>query len=197
MNEGLPRRRRRTPALLLLLCIVLAGAIYVEAAQPSAPEAAAVTAASAVPERNRPQDPSFSMPPLSTYAEVVSRPLFTSTRRPSTDASTSDRQTAFILIGIVISPAERHALVSHGAPPHVERLAEGQNLEGWTIKEILPDRIVIAQGDNELDVKPAATPTPPAGGGAVAGQRCAPMLQPPQPATSPLRPLNRGNFNNR
>ncbi|HXP31513.1 MAG TPA: hypothetical protein VN832_10515 [Stellaceae bacterium] len=185
MTQARPRGRGHAAALLFfLLCGGLGWVIYVEAQQPMEPPAAPEARQAAV--RSRPQDPTFSMAPLNTYAEVVSRPLFSSSRRPAAGVPASDRPTAFTLVGIIISAADRHALVAHGVPPQIDRVSEGQNLDGWTVKSIEDNRIVLAQGDNEIEVKAAEKP----------GPRQVPprpqALQPPAAAFSPLRPPVRG-----
>ena len=185
MKQVRPRGRARGAALLfLVLCGGLGWVIYVEAQQPMESPAAPEPRQTAVHSRS--QDPTFSMAPLNTYAEVVSRPLFSPSRRPPAAASSGDRPSAFTLIGIIISAEDRHALLAHGTPPRVERVTEGQNLDGWTVKSIEDSRVVLAQGDNEIEVKAADK----------AGTRQVPLrpqvLQPPAAASSPLRPPFRG-----
>ena len=185
VKEVRPRGRGRAAALLFfLLCGGLGWVIYFEAQQPMEPSAAPEPRQESV--ANRSQDPTFSMAPLNTYAEVVSRPLFSPSRRPPAAASAADRPTTFTLIGIIISAEDRHALLAHGTPPHVERVTEGQNLDGWMVKSIEDSRVVLTQGDNEIEVKAAEKPGP----GQVPLRPQA--LQPPAAASSPLRAPFRG-----
>lgn len=156
---------RRAPLLLLALCLALAGVIYVELDRP--PLEAVAKAAPAPPAEaagTSRAGPGFSMPPLRRYSEVRERPLFSETRRPAIDAGPAidPRSSAFNLVGIVISAHERRALIEHGQPPHLERLSEGQDIDGWTVESIESDRVVLARADLRLEVKPKDGPAPPA-----------------------------------
>lgn len=180
-----PSRRRRAPAYLILLCLGLAAIVYREATQPDPDPAPAMTAA---PRRaaGDPREPHFAMAPLSAYAEVVARPLFSPTRRPAATAATAAGPSNFLVTGIVISPTGRVALVAHGMPAHVDRVVEGQSLDGWTVEAILPDHIVLARDGTEIALKPEATPGPERPIRSLA----APFARPSQSpiATAPSRP---------
>jgi hypothetical protein len=188
VRVGVSPRRRGAALLFLLLCAGLAGAIYLEAQQAMEAAPAADAQEAAPPsERARQKDPTFAMPPLNSFAEVVARPLFSPTRRPPA-ASTGARPANFTLVGIVISPQERHALLAHGLPSKVDRVTEGQSLDGWTVKSIGDNGITLVQGENEIELKPS--------------DKAGPGQGPPQPyaappaATSPIRPQLRGSESN-
>ena len=159
------RRHRpgRTPLLLAAGCIALAGLIYIELDAPDIepPAKAAVTAAPAADKRPA-QSPSFAMPPLRNFAGVLSRPLFSETRRPPRQPTgpADTRDASFTLVGTILTAQERHALVEHGQPPHIERVKEGQEVDGWTVEQILPDRIVFARGDTRVEIKPKDASAP-------------------------------------
>ena len=157
MSETHSRRRRLGMMLLLLLCCGLSGAIYVGLPEPISPASIAAPAALPSPP---PLDagPAFSMPPLSAYAEVVARPLFSSTRRPSAIAALDEKPADFTLVGIVISPRERHALFSHGIPAQLEHVVEGQSVDGWTVTSIEPGRVLLAQGGREIEINSSTKP---------------------------------------
>ena len=152
------RRHRpgRTPLLLAAACALLAGAIYVELDSPDIepPATAAVTAAQQ-PEQKPAPDPSFSMPPLRNFAGVLSRPLFSETRRPPLQPAVAadTRAATFTLVGTVLLAQERHALVEHGQPAKLERISEGQDVDGWTVEQILPDRVVFGRADTRIEIK--------------------------------------------
>jgi type II secretory pathway component PulC len=153
------RRSRpgRTPLLLAVGCAALIGVVYVELDAPDIepPAKAAVTAAQE-PEKPPVQNPSFSMPPLRSFAGVLSRPLFSETRRPPLQpvVAADTRATNFTLVGTILSAKDRHALVEHGQPPHIDRVGEGQDVDGWTVEQILPDRVVFARADGRIELKP-------------------------------------------
>jgi hypothetical protein len=59
----------------------------------------------------------------------------------------------FTLVGVVLTAKERHALLEHGQPPHLDRVAEGQEVDGWTLEAVQLDRVVLRRGDNRVEVK--------------------------------------------
>lgn len=163
MRSALKRTSRRTQAVLGLVCIGLVGLIYKEldrpqiesevlAASAPAPAASPVSTAAA---------PRFAMPPLRDYAEVAARPLFSETRRPvapDTPRGPVAAPASFTLIGIVVSERDRHALIEHGQPPRIDRVAEGQQLDGWTIDRILPGKVLVRSGSTQEEIKPKDKP---------------------------------------
>lgn len=158
------RRRRRTPLLLLLLCCALIALIYVEAERPDVePPANAAVAPPRPPAARAAEAPTFAMPPLSDYAEVLDRPLFSPTRRrPPAAAGTADpRSSPFTLVGVVLSASGKHALIEHAQPHRLDRVVEGQELDGWTVEEIRLDRVVFRRGDTRIEVKPKDKAPPP------------------------------------
>jgi hypothetical protein len=174
--------RRHLPAFLLLLCLGLGAIVYVEAAPSDPPAVPAVVGNHAITDRTR--EPTFALPPLNIYSEVVARPLFSPTRRPSAAPASAERPANFILTGIIISRRERHVLIAHGVPRRVDRVAEGQDVEGWTVKAIDADRVLLIRGGDEIELKPAAKPGQPTPIGRTG------MQAPPNAAvaTAPVRP---------
>jgi hypothetical protein len=108
----------------------------------------------------------LELPPLSSFAALVERPLFTPSRR----ANAADRQAAgagfagrYRLLGLVAAGEQRSALLADG--PRVIELREGDAIAGWTIKRIEQDRLVLssAAGEAVLTLPQATgTPAPPA-----------------------------------
>jgi hypothetical protein len=165
------RRRRGTgflgTALLALVCASLAVAIFLELEPPLAdPGARAAARREQKPVDPAASEPRFVMPSLNDFGEVLARPVFSETRRPAPpEAATAPASSApFALVGVVVSPGERHVLIEHGQPPHIDRAAEGQELDGWTLETVELDRVVLRRGDNrvELKAKGRAPPAPQA-----------------------------------
>jgi hypothetical protein len=91
----------------------------------------------------------FRMAPLANFAEVTSRPLFSSDRRPPKPlARAAEPGTPIVLSGIIILPERRYALIRDGASPMAKRVAEGDSIPFGTIKRILPDHIEIVVGND-------------------------------------------------
>lgn len=160
---GLRRHWRRAPLILGALALVLGAVVALEMWAPTERHSVAAAVAVRTPEVGSRTPARFALPPLARYAEVTARPLFSETRRPPLEsASSGDAQSAaFVLIGIVISPDARYALIAHGRPLHTERTSVGQELDGWTVQQILPDRVLFQRGDRSLELKPRDA-TPPA-----------------------------------
>ena len=156
--------RRLAPIVsLAALCLVLAGVVMTEwfdwqdRAIPPVPAPANAPAPSATVK--------FIMPASATYSEVLSRPLFSPNRRPSEEAPATIVSTSMTLVAILISARGPHALVRHGTPPQLDRVVEGQTIDGWTTETIKFDRIILRRGADVLELVPVSVeqPHPPPG----------------------------------
>jgi len=89
-------------------------------------------------------------PAISTYAEVINRPLFTPSRRPTPPKADTNvaapKAETFDLIGVIISPGSRMALLRTLATSEVMRAVEGQNVGGWEVRSIKPTQVVLQRG---------------------------------------------------
>src|SRR5262249_10346247 len=93
-------------------------------------------------------------PSLERYREVLDRPLFSPTRRP-TEASSApaggDDNGMPVLQGIVVAPGQKFALFA-GAP----RVSEGDTIGRWTVAKIAAARVTLKGEDGapvELTLK--------------------------------------------
>jgi hypothetical protein len=143
----------RAFAASALLLAGLSGVMVVELnATPEAmspdEKSAASAAPAALPAVSR---GGFALPPLSSFAEVTERPLFSSTRRPATEeiAQAKDGNLGIRLAGIVTSPDASRVIVAHGDPPVLARLKEGDNIDGWSVRLIDANRVVLRRGDED------------------------------------------------
>jgi len=161
---GRRRRHRRAPLILAALAVALGLLIYLESRPPAIElPGGAAGGADRRPGAPGPDAAGFAMPPLRSFAEVLARPLFSPTRRPAPDAQAASeaQSSGLTLVGIVISPSEHHALIEHGQPPRLERVVEGQQLDGWTVEAILPDAVTFRRADQSLELKAKDAPPPP------------------------------------
>jgi hypothetical protein len=151
--------RRLAPiASLALLCLVLAGVVTTEwldwqdrTIPPAQPPAAAPAPSATV---------NFTMPALTTYSEVLSRPLFSPNRRPSEEEPVVMVPMSMTLVAILISPRGPHALVRHGTPPQIDRVVEGQIIDGWTAEAIKFDRVILHRGAEVQELVPVSSEQP-------------------------------------
>ena len=167
--------------LLALLCGGFAVAIFLELEPPLAdPGARAASRHEQKPVDPAASEPRFVMPPLRDFGEVLARPVFSETRRPAPpEAVAAPASSApFALVGVVVSPGERHVLLEHGQPPRIDRVAEGQELDGWTLEAVELDRVVLRRGDSRVELK-AKGRAPPAPQTRRAGPAAAAASPPP------------------
>ncbi len=111
----------------------------------------------AAPEASKPAPGIMTLPPLAHYAAIVERPLFSPSRRPpSVAAAAPSADGRYRLLGVVASGNRKRAFVADGS----RRLdiAEGDAVDGWTVKKIGADNVVLTSstGDTVLKLKPAA-----------------------------------------
>jgi hypothetical protein len=151
-----PGRRAVLPALLAGGCAAVGALVALEREWLSRDDAAtAAPAHSAAAPRQEAAPPAFRMPPLASLGEVVARPLFSESRRPALAEAAKEpaaKPPNLTLVGIFLSVDKRQALVERGQPPHVEWISERQKLDGWTIEEIGPDRIVLVRPDARQEI---------------------------------------------
>ena len=154
---------RRSGGALVLLAGLCAGLGWLNYGQ--------WTAASRAPEPVRPAEAqsgtpgsgelpplpaarSFEMAALSSYAEIVSRPVFSPTRRPPTAARVVGEPVvgtlAVSLIGVILSADERIALIKLAAGARVLRLRENERLDGWTLVAIELRRVTFEQTGRQI-----------------------------------------------
>jgi len=205
--------------LLAGLAIGLGGLLYWQwAGWPPPPPPGGEVARAQAAEAPAPQvfDPIADLKPLEDreeYAVVSDRPLFRPDRRPPKDEPAEAVEAppeeesdlgGFDLTGIIISPGVTTAWVKDPQQQTPVRLRPGETLAGWTVKDILGDRLVVErQGKSDTlylrDFKAPAAPgavPPPAAPPKGAPPRAAPpsgvqprpaagSRQPPGAATKP------------
>jgi hypothetical protein len=146
--------RRRASVLLLLLCLGLGYALY-NVIGSGGVDRTLVASAPVPPETQAPapSPPPFALAPLEDFSETMERPLFLPSRRPlvAEDAPQQIGQgverNLFTLMGVIIAPDERMAIVERRRTGDVLRLVEGQQVDGWLVDAILPDRMRLTYGE--------------------------------------------------
>ncbi len=95
------------------------------------------------------------LPPLSTFREIWTRPVFAPSRRPEAIVATprtpvgpapgNDQQAPAIkIVGVAIGPDGSAALV-RTARNTVKRYYVDDVIEGWTIEQIKPDNVTVSR----------------------------------------------------
>jgi len=137
---------------------------------------------------------------LAARTETVARTLFNPTRRAAPVAAadaakTSIRRGQFALTGTVVVAGMNTAYLREVAGGKSRRVIQGETVNGMTVTEVRPDRVVLAQGGEteELFLKvapgPKTTTQPaPAAGGAPAAATAAAPAQPGAAPTPVARP---------
>ncbi len=188
-------------ALIFLLagCVTLAGVLAAELTGTPAAETEAGAAAGTLRVTAQPSTalPEPGPRPEAMVAEILARPLFSSTRRPpphsdgpAADSGLSDTR----LTGIVTAPGHRLAIfVPNGAKALI--VSEGDTVSGWRVENITPREVSLSgpEGTKTLQPKidPNLLPPPPPPG-------AAPPPSPIRPAAiSPVRPGFPPSFPNR
>jgi hypothetical protein len=96
---------------------------------------------------------------LERYREVLDRPLFSPTRRPSETAPApagGDESGMPVLQGTVVSPGRKFALFAGGPETPAHRVAEGETIGRWTVAKIAAARVILKGEDGapvELTLK--------------------------------------------
>ncbi len=159
MNPSRTRSRSSLVMVVALVCCAMAVVIYEEASDLSEHLAApAAQLTPPAPEKSASSVPAnFQMPPAGDFAEVLARPLFSSTRRPQAETAQSSAAVAasasFTLIGTIISQQGHYALLKSGQSARLQRVTEGQEIEGWTVDRIFLDRVMLRNASGQAEVK--------------------------------------------
>jgi hypothetical protein len=106
-----------------------------------------------------------ALPPLTSFSAIVERPLFSPSRRPPPGANATAGPlvaSRYRLLGVLATGPKKRAFLADGAR-RID-VAEGERLDGWTVKQIGADSVRLTSPDGEavLTLKPAASAEPPA-----------------------------------
>ena len=123
--------------------------------------------------------PEFTLPNQETgFPELLSRPIFSVNRRPSGAAGKnagSMKKGQFALVGVMITPQKRSALLRDVVTQKTETVPLIGQLRGLTLGDIKSDRVILRQGAESeelmlnvqtgpkapvMPVNPLAPPTP-------------------------------------
>lgn len=152
--RALPLRDRCGLALLSVAAMMLATVIYMEIGADSDQVSTPVGNAQAATPA--PSDGvSFTMPSFESYDEVTRRPLFSPNRRAAvrTAAGQAAKSTSFVLAGVILSGDRRIALIQEANSPKLRHVDEGQEIDGWIVRSIDADKVLIDNGAVQEEIK--------------------------------------------
>jgi type II secretory pathway component PulC len=142
-------------------------------------------------------DPLSVLPPIEALTETIERPLFREDRRPPTvdeeqEEAADVESGLFTLVGIIVSPKQRLALVKVRGSQDVLQLSEGQQANGWTVIQISANDVIFESNDKTetielIDIKPAPSRRPSARDRRRQAQQPAQQQAQPQPGEAPQR----------
>lgn len=168
---SMPRKSTMTAsAPLAAICLALAGTMYWQVTGRDDPHKVTLPSMPApVQDDVIPDDAELPVPPREQFAEVVSRPLFSPTRRPPEQevqaAESPPTQPLDIdLLGVVIWRSQRMALVRPRNDANAMQVAEGGTVSGWTVVVIEPSGVTFRQGESQLEMRLSYKTGEPAAG---------------------------------
>lgn len=133
--------------------------------------------------------PEFSLPNQETgFPELLSRPIFSVNRRPSGSANKGAgamKKGQFVLVGVLISPGQRSALLRDVVTNKTETVALIGVVRGLTLGDVQADRVVLRQGaeSEELTLNVLTGPKLPVAPKNQAAPPAPPITAPHTPAT--------------
>lgn len=151
--------RWRLTGLLLLACAALSGLLAMEWRGRSVTEAAAGVGSETSPDAASAPAPSerYSPPALASFDAILERPLFNPDRRPVAvpepavaPATTPTKPLRARLEGVVQIGATSFALIRDLSSNEPVRLAQGMELNGWTLERVESGRAVLSRGDGQV-----------------------------------------------
>ena len=123
----------------------------------------------------------YAPPSIDAYSEVVARPLFTPTRRPPAHVVAASGSAAPVnLVGIVIAPDQKLAMIKETPTGPVRYVPEGTRLAAGMVTMIAADQIALRTADGSVAQIKLFAPIGPS----LAGQTQQAAI--PAPAVAPV-----------
>ena len=152
--------------LAIAACAGLGYVVYLEMEQP-VPSLPPVSTPTEVTEHvaTPAQKTVFRMPSKTAFNQLAMRPPFSPTRRPPRPkppepvvqqpqpAAPARKWTEpqITLVGILINPQNSFAMVRKPDAVELLRVTKGENLDGWRVESVLPDRLLLSHQGTILE----------------------------------------------
>jgi len=133
--------------LPLLVSAAMAALIVLQATMALAPEP---SSPGALPAARPVAAPSLSPAPAD-WTHILDRPLFSPDRRPAPTVETGTSWDGVLVTGIAVAGDSASALV-RGPTGKSIRLRPGQIVEGWTVRSIDPQHIILDRAGESLSL---------------------------------------------
>ena len=142
------------PVMLVAACATLAWMVGSMIFAPeSTTEIAAVKPAKVKTLDGLAAELNFTMPPISHYEAILDRPIFSASRRGTSEVVAPtvvvSRELKLKLQGTSILDTDKHALLQPKDGGEPLRLREGEDYQGWTLARIKNSMVVFRRGGAE------------------------------------------------
>lgn len=172
--------RPHTRRLLASAALLAAAAVLTAVLAAADGEVSVLASATNPISPARPAAASRVLAPASTFAALTQRPLFLPSRQPEPErprarvapappAPPAPPALSATLVGVLMSPAGRSAILRL-ADGKTTTVREGGTLDGWTLKQVSPDRVSLLSGATTIEIAfpvhgvhatPGSTPVQP------------------------------------
>jgi len=102
------------------------------------------------------QTASIATPPPEAFADINARPMFSPDRKAIAEpgaSMTSGSPPNIALVGVIMDPKDRMALIRTGASPLAGAFRLGADISGWRLTEIAADHIVLSKGGTRDELR--------------------------------------------
>jgi hypothetical protein len=136
-----------TNGLLIALCVGFGGALYWEINGDDTREGPVTDVVLNLPNAAEAMDAvPIVLPRRDAFREADERPLFSSDRRPAKqkpEVSKEPQDVGLTVVGVIIDGSTTIALAKRKAEKNLVRLRVGDQVSGWSVEQILADRVVM------------------------------------------------------
>jgi hypothetical protein len=91
-------------------------------------------------------------PKLADLSAIVERPVFAPSRRPAPGSRHRPATDAFEVSGTLIGAGRRTALIRLPGSQTLREVEEGQEVAGWKLEKILPDRVIVSSKGETAEI---------------------------------------------
>jgi hypothetical protein len=103
-------------------------------------------------------------PSAASFGDIDAHPIFSASRTPIAShfdtahggGASGAFPTDVSLIGVIIEGQTRMALIKTASEPFARSVPQGGEIEGWTVSEVAPDKIVLSSGATKQEILLAA-----------------------------------------